>query len=181
MHRDLAALFHDLAQRLHRIVQFDFLTLTLHNAAQDTMRLHILESDEPNDVEPGMESPTAESMSGWVWQNQRPLVIPDMDAESRYPRLTKIIRDRGICSLCLVPLTTAQRRLGAASEAHERHRRAGHALQGGAGTENRCLDDAVPFAASLASPRPFRCWGAAVLTDEAGRWLGQRRSSGVWQ
>ena len=112
-HRDLAALFHDLAQRLHRVVPFDFLNLTLHNPAQNTMRLHILESDEPSPVGPGLESPIEESMAGWVWQNQRPLVIPDLDGETRYPRLTAIIRERGIRSLCLLPLTTAQRRLGA--------------------------------------------------------------------
>ena len=115
MHRDLAALFHDLARRLRRVVQFDFLNLTLHNAAQNTMRLHLLETDDPGAADVGLESPIEESMSGWVWQNQRPLVIPDMDAgiESRYPRLTKLIHDRGIRSLCLVPLTTAQHRLGA--------------------------------------------------------------------
>jgi formate hydrogenlyase transcriptional activator len=112
-HHDLTALFHDLAQRLHRVVQFQFLNLTLHNAAQDTMRLHILETDEPNPVETGMESPMEESMAGWVWQHQRPLVIPDLDVETRYPRLTKMIRERGIRSLCLLPLTTAQHRLGA--------------------------------------------------------------------
>jgi formate hydrogenlyase transcriptional activator len=112
-HRDLNALFHDLSGRLNRIVRFDFLTLTLHNPAQNTMRLHVLETDEPASGDVGLESPIDESMSGWVWQNQRPLVIPDLNLESRYPRLTKIIQDRGIRALCLVPLTTAQRRLGA--------------------------------------------------------------------
>jgi formate hydrogenlyase transcriptional activator len=113
LHRDLAALFHDLAQRLHRIVRFDILNLTLYNPARNTMRLHILESDEPSDVKAGLETPIGESMSGWVWENQQPLTIPDLDLETRYPQLTKMIRERGIRSLCLVPLTTAQHRLGA--------------------------------------------------------------------
>jgi formate hydrogenlyase transcriptional activator len=77
------------------------------------MRLHILETDEPSPVAPGLESPVAESMAGWVWLNQRPLVIPDLELETGYPRLTRIIRERGVRSLCLLPLTTAQRRLGA--------------------------------------------------------------------
>jgi formate hydrogenlyase transcriptional activator len=113
LHRDLAALFHDLAQRLHRVVRFDILTLTLHNAAQNTMRLHILETEEPSDVQTGMETPIEESMSGWVWQHQQPLIIPDLELETGYPRLIKMVRDRGIRSLCVLPLTTAQHRLGA--------------------------------------------------------------------
>ena len=55
LHRDLAALFHDLKERLRRVVQFDFLNLTLHDEAHDTMRLHILETDEPDATNPGME------------------------------------------------------------------------------------------------------------------------------
>src|SRR5581483_6170304 len=74
---------------------------------------HILETAEPSDVETGLETPIEESMSGWVWENQRPLTLQDLNVETRYPRLTKMIRERGIRSLCLVPLTTAQRRLGA--------------------------------------------------------------------
>src|SRR5258706_5146985 len=41
--RDLPALFHDLAARLHSVVEFDFLTLILHDPITHVMRLHILE------------------------------------------------------------------------------------------------------------------------------------------
>ena len=46
-HRDLSALFHELAGRLHQVVQFDGLALVLHEAATNTMRLHVLEASEP--------------------------------------------------------------------------------------------------------------------------------------
>ena len=42
-HRDLPALFHELAGRLHQVVRFDSLALVLHEAATNTMRLHVLE------------------------------------------------------------------------------------------------------------------------------------------
>ena len=45
-HRDLSALFHELAGRLHEVVRFDCLGLVLHEAASQTMRLHILEGRE---------------------------------------------------------------------------------------------------------------------------------------
>jgi formate hydrogenlyase transcriptional activator len=103
-----------LARRLHGVVQFDFLNLTLHDEQRDVMRLHILETDEPDPMAPGLETPTGESMAGWVWRHQRALVIPELaEEETRYPRLVRIIRERGVRSLCLLPLTTAQRRLGA--------------------------------------------------------------------
>lgn len=41
-HRDLNELFHDLAQRLPRIVPFDFINLVLHDSAHGVMRLHTL-------------------------------------------------------------------------------------------------------------------------------------------
>ena len=46
-HRDLPALFHELAGRLQQVVRFDYLALVLHEAATNTMRLHVLETTEP--------------------------------------------------------------------------------------------------------------------------------------
>src|SRR6187402_3372400 len=41
-HRDLNELFRDLAQRLPRIVPFDYINLVLHDASRNAMRLHLL-------------------------------------------------------------------------------------------------------------------------------------------
>ena len=51
-HRDLPALFHELAGRLHQVVRFDYLALVLHEAATNTMRLHVLETSEPAPLPP---------------------------------------------------------------------------------------------------------------------------------
>jgi len=45
--RDLPALFHQMAVQLGQVVQFDALSVVLHEAATDTMRLHVLETGEP--------------------------------------------------------------------------------------------------------------------------------------
>jgi hypothetical protein len=37
-HRDLGALFHELADRLHQVVRFDYLACLLHDATSNTMR-----------------------------------------------------------------------------------------------------------------------------------------------
>ncbi len=39
-HRDLRELFHELAQSLHRVVRFDQMRLTLHDAQRSIMRVH---------------------------------------------------------------------------------------------------------------------------------------------
>ena len=39
--RGLHALFHELADRLHQVARFDFLSLVLHEGASNTMRLHV--------------------------------------------------------------------------------------------------------------------------------------------
>jgi len=42
LYRDLGELFDDLAQRLPRIVPFDYINRVLHDAARHIMRLHLL-------------------------------------------------------------------------------------------------------------------------------------------
>jgi formate hydrogenlyase transcriptional activator len=113
-HRDLTGLFRDLVALLRTILPFDFLNLVLHDAATNTMRLHILESTtgvEP-DV-PEMEFPQADSPSGWVYVHQEILVIPDVDQETRWPKIMDLLKRNSVISSCWLPLTTAQHRLGA--------------------------------------------------------------------
>jgi formate hydrogenlyase transcriptional activator len=112
-HRDLAALFHDLAERLHCVVDFDFLTLVLHDPVRNVMRLHILETRLPTPVKTGSETPMEGHPSGWVWQSQQPFVVSDTEDDQRFPDFLHRLREVGVRSLAMVPLTTAQRRLGA--------------------------------------------------------------------
>jgi formate hydrogenlyase transcriptional activator len=112
-HRDLAALFHDLAERLHCVVDFDFLTLILHDPDRNVMRLHILETRLPTPVKTGSESPVEGHPSGWVWQSQQPFVVTDTEEDHRFPDFLHRLREVGVRSLAMVPLTTAQHRLGA--------------------------------------------------------------------
>ena len=114
LHRDLAGLFRELAARLRSIVPFDFLNLVLYDPASNTMRLHILESAagiEPH--VPEMEFPPEESPSGWVYVHQEPLVIPDVNRETRWPKIMEVLKRNRVVSSSWLPLTTAQHRLGA--------------------------------------------------------------------
>ncbi len=115
VHRDLATLFHELAHRLHRVVNFEYMRLLLHDPERNVMRSHILEAPDRKSCDPlgGQDLPVDESPGGWVWQHQEPLVVSNLAMETRFPRVTDAVCQLGVKSYCVVPLTTAQRRLGA--------------------------------------------------------------------
>jgi formate hydrogenlyase transcriptional activator len=79
------------------------------------MRFHILEAPDPKfcDVLGGQDLQVDESPGGWVWQHQQPLVVSNHAIETRFPRVSDAVCQQGVKSYCVVPLTTAQRRLGA--------------------------------------------------------------------
>jgi formate hydrogenlyase transcriptional activator len=111
-HRDLPALFHELAGRLHEVMRFDYLALVLHEAATNTMRLHVLEAPEPAPLTPVIVLPLEDDPAGLVWQIQQTLIISSADELRRWPRLLDRVQASGVQSLCWLPLTTARRRLG---------------------------------------------------------------------
>jgi formate hydrogenlyase transcriptional activator len=112
-HRDLSALFHELAGRLHQVVRFDYLSLVLHEAATDTMRLHVLETCEPVPPDTVIVLPPEDDPAGLVWQTQQPLITSRVAELRRWPRLLERVQPHGVQSYCWLPLTTARRRLGA--------------------------------------------------------------------
>jgi transcriptional regulator with GAF, ATPase, and Fis domain len=99
-HRDLHALFHDLTGRLLQVVRFDYLILVLHDAANNTMRRHILETSDPSPIQTRAALPVDEGPAGWVWQTQQPLIISNVAEEARWPRFQEYVKQR-INSLCL--------------------------------------------------------------------------------
>lgn len=112
-HHDLTELFRTLAQRLPQVLTFSSMVLGLHDPSKNVMRLQVLENLRPMPVSPGLEFPVEDVPGGWVWQHQQPLVCTNLEEETRFPKVIPIIRQAGIRSLCIVPLTTARRRLGA--------------------------------------------------------------------
>ena len=77
-HRDLHALFHDLASRLHQVVRFDYLALVLHDAASNTVRSHILETAEPTPIPPLPPHSVEDDPAGWVLETQQPLIVSSL-------------------------------------------------------------------------------------------------------
>src|SRR6201993_3074007 len=111
-HRDPSALFHELAGRLHQVVRFDYLALPLHEAASNTLRIHLLEGTEPTPLPSPPVIPLEEEPAGWVWQTQQAWIFSNVPEEKRWPRALERAKRYGVQSSCHLPLTTARRRLG---------------------------------------------------------------------
>ncbi|CUS38727.1 sigma 54-interacting transcriptional regulator [Candidatus Nitrospira nitrificans] len=113
LHHDADRFLRDLAQRLPRIVPFDYINIVLHDPAKNVMRLRLLVTSMPATIKPGLELPIEESPGGLVWKTQQPLTVPDIASERRFSKLIAMLRENGVQSFCVVPLTTANQRLGA--------------------------------------------------------------------
>ena len=111
-HRQLSTLFTDLSRLLKRLVQFDFISLTLIDTKERVVRLHILESERPIAGKAPKSTPFEQTPTIAALQSRRPYYIPDTAEESRFPVIREILRANGIQSACILPLFTAQREIG---------------------------------------------------------------------
>src|SRR5215510_7455721 len=107
--RELSALFKDLGGLLRRVVRFDHLWLNLRDGAGDTLNLYVIEPTDPG----GATAPLpVQDLAMWVWQNQRPVVTSITSQAEHWPDYYQWAQRLGMNSLCVLPLTTAGRRLG---------------------------------------------------------------------
>ena len=111
-HRKISPLFADLYRCLKPLVDFDFLSLCLYDAARQIMRLHELVTDQPVDCPTPHEHPISEVPAQTVLETQQPYYVPDLREESDYPRFNQLLGSHGVRAYCVLPLSTAQHKLG---------------------------------------------------------------------
>jgi formate hydrogenlyase transcriptional activator len=113
--RDLEELLRLLAPTLREAVDFDYVAVFLHDPEKNLMNLHLIERffDGPT---PTSSIPTERSPSGRCFLTQEPLIIDDVDSETRFdPDVVAVLQKYEVKSCCYQPLTTSVRRLGALS------------------------------------------------------------------
>ena len=110
---DLQDLLTGVGESLGTIIKYDHLGLVLHDPHGNAMQGHILNAPG-NPIITSLRLPVDDDPAGWVWQNQQPLVIPDLGSETRWPQFVQRARvEFGISTLIEVPLTSGDNRLGA--------------------------------------------------------------------
>lgn len=111
-YRDPEELFRALADELHRVVQFEGIGVVQYDDAGNKTKWHLGVKCPQSKESTYPELPPEETITWWVYQNQQPFVTGFTEQESRFPRMMEQLRGFGVRSACVLPLTTAHRRLG---------------------------------------------------------------------
>jgi formate hydrogenlyase transcriptional activator len=108
--RSLEELFSVLARELRAIVNFYVMGVGIYDEKAHEVRL--TSYGEPGDPLEVPKLTPEETFTWWVYQHQQPLLIPSLEAETRFPAVAEMLKNRGVRSVCVLPLTTVHRRLG---------------------------------------------------------------------
>jgi formate hydrogenlyase transcriptional activator len=100
------------ADELRKFITFDYVVINVVDPDSGETRwkaFQAFETDEDLEL-PAFRS--NETPSGLAFTTQKPVVIRDWEQETRYPKLREYLRQYGVMSTCILPLTTAQSRVG---------------------------------------------------------------------
>jgi PAS domain S-box-containing protein len=115
VYRDPKELLRVLAIELRHIVDFDFVAVFLYDPTTNRIQNADLETLEGPRFAIPSDFPAEETITWWVYQHQEPVLIFSRDEEVRFPRMMEVHKRYGVESSCVLPLTTAYRRLGSLS------------------------------------------------------------------
>src|SRR3989442_14975136 len=108
--RSSEELFRLLASELRAVVNFYVMGVGIYDENAHEVRL--TSYGEPGVPLQVPKLAPEETFTWWVYHHQQPLIIPSLDAETRFPAVAEMLKNRGVRSVCVLPLTTVHRRLG---------------------------------------------------------------------
>src|SRR2546426_7248980 len=108
--RSSEELFNILARELRAVVSFYVMGVGIY--AENAHEVRLTSYGEPGVPLQVPKLAPEETFTWWVYQHQQPLIIPSLDAETRFPAVAEMLKNRGVRSVCALPLTTVHRRLG---------------------------------------------------------------------
>src|SRR5260370_31485745 len=106
--RDSQELFGALGRKLHRVVRFDYIGVSIRDEKSNTFHRHSVHAETEAAIPSDPELAIEESDAWWVYQNQKPL-ITSLDARNaRFSKFQEILKKKyGILCNGTLPLTTA--------------------------------------------------------------------------
>ena len=111
-HQSLPALLHALVPSLARLMSFAGLGLMLYEPERRVTKVYLLESSIPAAIPVEQEFPAEETPTSLVLETLHAFYAPDLELETRFPVVTKLLIESGVRSYCVLPLFTESRRLG---------------------------------------------------------------------
>ena len=153
--RDPDLLFKVVADELHQVVNFNYVLILQWDDKTNGIQKDLIRVfDLPKVIQPPLVN-SIEEISGWMYQNQQPILISDITQETRFSVAKNYLQNIGIQSLCAFPLTTAHRKIGM--------------LLFGSKHSNAYTESEIRFFTMLAS-------AVAVAIDDALHFDGMKRA-----
>lgn len=112
-HEDVTGLLRSLAGIIGRVIEFDSVSVMLHDADKNVMRAHAHGAPSTGTFRPGDEFAPDDCPQGVVWRTQEPMMIGDTRQDHRFEFVQTVCIDAGLRSYWVLPLTTARQKLGA--------------------------------------------------------------------
>ena len=110
-HSDEKDLFRTLVNELHEVVEFD--VLCQFDGTANWVQWYFAEPYKDKLEARRLEAvPKEETAAWWVYQNQEPIVVRLTDQKTRFPLMLDRLAKLGLNSACVLPLSTAHRKLG---------------------------------------------------------------------
>ena len=110
-HPDEKDLFRTIVNELHEVVEFD--VLGQFDSTANWVQWYFAEPYKDKLEARRLEAfPKEENAAWWVYQNQRPVVARITDQGTRFPEVLDCLAKLGLKSTCVLPLSTAHRKLG---------------------------------------------------------------------
>jgi formate hydrogenlyase transcriptional activator len=104
-------LFSTFVLRLRHSLNFDFVTLGLYDSSKEIIRLDAWKAGHAQKRSESI--PVYTCASGWTWKNQRSLLVQDLAIEPKLPVSLESLRQLGVRTYYVFPLTTSRYKLGA--------------------------------------------------------------------
>ncbi len=112
-HQDIEGLFRVLPLQLHPVLDFNYMSVLLTTGSADGASWFVPDEDDHSALTVARDVPIEQAHVSWAFEHQRPAIIGKLDQEVRFSGSKRLLSERGLQSGCAVPITTAQRRLGA--------------------------------------------------------------------
>jgi formate hydrogenlyase transcriptional activator len=110
-HPDEKDLFRTLVNELHEVVEFD--VLCQFDGTANWVQWYFAEPYNDKLEARRLEgAPKEETAAWWVYRNQQPIALRRTDQETRFPLMLDRLAKLGLNSSCVLPLSTAHRKLG---------------------------------------------------------------------
>jgi len=109
--QSLSDAFREFAPPLLALTGGELLDLSLHDSDRDLMLTRYWKKNRQNGELDAL--PVDETASGWVWKHQSSMIIPDLEQERRFPKLTPKLLTQGVRSYTVLPMSTPVAHFGA--------------------------------------------------------------------